>query len=86
MDYKDLHVNDYIHYKYREWGDEPINIFVGFITKKKKNGFMVYSEICITQKEWNLEEHYVEIGDIYRKLELETLEYQLLERYPEIFI
>ena len=85
-----LHANDYIYYRYEDYDnnldDEQYQYFVGFITKRHKNGVSVYSELGIGQDEWDLDEVVIPPRDIIMKLELKTLLDQIQEKYSTILI
>ena len=87
-DFQKLHKNDYVFYRWKEYDDDddPFREFAGFITKKRKNGVTVYSELCIDGDEWELDEVFVKYTDIVMKLELETLQEQLIRKYSYLLI
>ena len=95
---KDIKVNDYLYFRFKEYDNAPHKFYVGFVTSEvckqliQSNyvyAIKIYSELCITPDsdgEWDLDEFWIPIGDIYQKLELETLQEQLIRKYSSILI
>jgi len=85
-DSKQIKINDYLYYKSEGY------FFVGFVTEEIEKHFgdeyfiKIYSELSISKSEWDLDESWIPIEDIYQKLELKTLIQQLQERYSSILI
>ena len=85
-DFRKLHKNDYVYFKYRRWDDEPYHEYVGFILSKGKKNIKVYPELSFTQDKFELENMTIYPEEVFMKLELDTLLDQIEENYPEILL